>query len=236
MAEDLVGDEEMADVRTREAPACRAVTFLVERSRIRPVLGALDVDPSIRRERGAVAAHARWRDAIEQVDAPAHAFYQILRKADAHQVARTIGRKRAVYHLEDAVHVRLGFSYRQATNAEPDPFAGVDDGFRCRDTQLVVNAALHDGEERLRAAAILAMQLLQRADASLEPANAPLTGVARGRVVALARNDVIELHDHVCAEVALDLHHRFRCEPVARSIDVAAELDAILVDRAERRK
>src|SRR3982750_863478 len=178
MAEDLVGDEEVADVRAREAPARRAVTFLVERSRIRPVLGALDVDPSIRRERGTVAAHACRRDAIEQVDAAAHAFYQILGKADAHQVAWTIGRKRAVDHLEDAVHVRLGFSDRQAADTEPDPFAAVDDGSRCRDTKLVVNAALHDWKKRLRTAAIVAMQLLQRAHASLQPANAPLAGGA----------------------------------------------------------
>src|SRR5205085_11984949 len=112
MAEDLVGDEEVADVRAREAPARRAITFLVERSRIGPVLGSLDVDPSIRRERGTVAAHARRRDAVEQIDAPAHAFYQIFGKTDAHQIAWSIGGQRAVDHLEDAVHVRLGFSDR----------------------------------------------------------------------------------------------------------------------------
>src|SRR5690242_10377118 len=112
MAEDLVRDEEMADVRAREALARGAFTVLVERSRIRPVLGALDVDAPIRGERRPVASHACRRDAVEEIDAAPYALHQILGKTDAHQVARAIGGKRAVDNLEDAVHVRFGLPNR----------------------------------------------------------------------------------------------------------------------------
>jgi hypothetical protein len=45
---------------------------------------------------------------------------------------------------------------------------------------------------------------------------------------------VIELHDHVGAEVAFDGHHRFGSELALRAIDVAAELDALFSDSPER--
>ena len=43
---------------------------------------------------------------------------------------------------------------------------------------------------------------------------------------------MIELHDHIGAEVALDLHHGLRREDVLRSIDVAAKLDAVFTHGA----
>ena len=70
--------------------------------------------------------------------------------------------------------------------------------------------------------------------AARQPAQAALARVARGGLVALAGNDVVELHDHVGAEVALDPHHGFGRERAPRSVDVAAELDAVLDDRAQR--
>jgi hypothetical protein len=44
---------------------------------------------------------------------------------------------------------------------------------------------------------------------------------------------VIELHDHVGAKVALDLHHVFRREDMSRSVEMAAELDSALLDGAQ---
>jgi len=44
---------------------------------------------------------------------------------------------------------------------------------------------------------------------------------------------VIELHDHVGAQVALDLYHRLGREESARAIDVRLELDAVFIDGAE---
>ena len=44
---------------------------------------------------------------------------------------------------------------------------------------------------------------------------------------------MIELHDHVGAEVALDLHDRLGREAASRAVDVTAELDAVLVHLAQ---
>src|SRR5690349_14189956 len=110
MPENLVGDEEMADIRSREATARGTVAPFIERARIGAKLSALDVDASLGRERRAVPSHARRRDAIEEIDTATHTFDEILRKAHAHQVSRPIVWQRVVHDLENAVHVRLRFA------------------------------------------------------------------------------------------------------------------------------
>ena len=105
------------------------------------------------------------------------------------------------------------------------------DGARGFAAEMRVNSALDDREERLRAAGIVRqLELSTSAQAPREPADASLARVARRRLVGLAGNDVIELHDHVGAEVALDLHHDLGREETARAVDVGLELDALLVD------
>jgi hypothetical protein len=71
-------------------------------------------------------------------------------------------------------------------------------------------------------------------DTSGKPADAALARVARRGCIGLSRNDVIELHDHVGAKVVLDAHHRFGRELPKRAIEMAAELDTVLADRAQR--
>src|SRR5262245_40844138 len=55
--EDLVGDEEVPDVRARESRTRDTVALLVQRPRVGSVLGALDVEPAGAGEDGTVAAH-----------------------------------------------------------------------------------------------------------------------------------------------------------------------------------
>src|SRR5262249_35445963 len=110
-AEDLVGGEEMPDVRARESRARRAVALVIQRLRIGAVLGAFDVETPIARECSAVATHSSGRDAIEQIHAAAHAFDEVFGKADAHEIAWAVARELTVQDLEDAVHVGLGFAY-----------------------------------------------------------------------------------------------------------------------------
>ena len=70
-------------------------------------------------------------------------------------------------------------------------------------------------------------------EAPLEPADGSLTGIVRGREVRLPGDDVVELHDDIGAEIPLDVDDALGGEAATGAIDVAAELDAILVDAAE---
>ena len=107
---------------------------------------ALDVQPPVAREHGAVAPHPRRRHAVEQVHAAAHALHEILREAHAHQVAWAVFRKHLVHVLEDAVHVGLGLAHGQSADAEALPVAHVADGRGRLSAQVGVDAALHDRE------------------------------------------------------------------------------------------
>src|SRR5260221_4845399 len=67
-----------------------------------------------------------------------------------------------------------------------------------------------------------------------QPPQPALARVARNGGLALPRNDVIELHDHVGTEISLDAHHPLGREAPARPIEVTAKLHPILVHRPQR--
>src|SRR5688500_932508 len=60
-AEHLVRDEEMTEVRAREARARRTRAFHIERPWVVPELAAFDVEPAVAREHRAISSHARRR-------------------------------------------------------------------------------------------------------------------------------------------------------------------------------
>jgi hypothetical protein len=141
-----------------------------------------------------------------------------------------------VHRLEDPIHLRLRLADGETPDAESLPVAHVADGTRRLDPQVGVDAALDDGKQGLVRAVLnrlLAVQVIEGARAARQPAHAPLTRVARRGRVALAGNDVIELHDDIGAEVALDAHHALGSEAAAGAVDVAAEVHPVLVDGAQ---
>ncbi len=68
----------------------------------------------------------------------------------------------------------------------------------------------------------------------IEPPNAALRRVSCHVQARLPRNDVVELHDHVSAEILFDAHHRLGSEPAPRAVEVASEIDTVLVDCTQR--
>src|ERR1700693_3863125 len=113
--------------------------------------------------------------------------------------------------------------------------------------QVRVNSPLYDREERRLIPRIVTWEFLARrvlqwlsslqsldfGQAAREPPDASLTRIAGGRLVGLARDDVIELHDDVRSQVALDLHHDLGREESPRTVDVGLKLDAFLIDGTE---
>src|SRR4051812_25547366 len=106
----------MPNVAARKPPARRTVAAFVQRPGIGSELGALDVEPAVACEGRAVAPHSRGSHTVEEIHAAYGAFHEVLGKAHAHEVARPVARQLGIHHLEDAIHVRLGFAYREAAN------------------------------------------------------------------------------------------------------------------------
>ena len=119
--------------------------------------------------------------------------------------------------------------------AEADPRVRAGNRARRLAPQLGVDPTLHDREERLLGRwrpRVLAREPRVLREAPRQPAERALHRLAGERQGALPGRDVVELHDHVGAEVALDLHHQLGREADAASVDVALELDPVLVDAA----
>src|SRR2546426_1689255 len=84
----LLGDEEVAEIRARKSPARVAATPLLERPGVTGVLRMLDHERAIGGEALAVAGVPRGQHAIEEIHALADRLDQILGLAHAHEIAR----------------------------------------------------------------------------------------------------------------------------------------------------
>src|SRR5690606_38795206 len=236
-AEHLVRRVKMTKVRTREAATGIAVTSLVQRKRVGAIFGALDVHPSIRGERGAVAPHPGGCHAVEEIHTPRDTLDQILGNAYTHDVARPVFRKRLVANLEHGVHVRLRLSHGESADRVTRPVIHVTNGNGRFHSQVGVYASLYDGEESLPGVCAsfgavprppARLQMLECLETASEPAHAALAGIACTRGIRLSGYHVVELHDHVRAKIPLDLHHGLGREREPRAIHVTAELDSFL--------
>ena len=179
-SEDLVGDVEVAQIGAGEARAGGAIAAFVEGALVVPELGPLDVEASVGGENRAVAAHARRRHAVEQVYAAPDAFDEVLGKPDAHEVARA-GLWRGRRGRRRASRTWPALASPTESPPMPKPFqsciADRRGGFAAK---VGVNAALHDGKERLLAdcsAGLCASAPLERLDGSARA----IEGSARSR-------------------------------------------------------
>ena len=99
-------------------------------------------------ERRGIAAVARRQHAVEHIDAGADAGEEVLRPADAHQIARFLDRQQRRRRAEGGDHLRRRLADAEAAQG----VAGkVQRGQLAaqRAAQLQIGAALHDGEQRL---------------------------------------------------------------------------------------
>ena len=82
----------MMQVGARIGARRRVGARLVERARVVAVARVVEVDRAEARERRAVAAVTGRQHAVEHIDAALDRLEQIVRHADAHEIARPIGR------------------------------------------------------------------------------------------------------------------------------------------------
>src|SRR3990172_545287 len=112
-AEDFVRHDEVAHVGAGEVRAAIARAALFHRARIAGVGRVLHVHPARARQGRAVARQPGGQDAVEDVHAAPQAVDQILRRADAHEVARLVGGQNVVHRFERRVHLIFRLAHRQ---------------------------------------------------------------------------------------------------------------------------
>src|SRR2546423_10109961 len=244
----------MTQVGARVSAADRARASVVEGPGVGRPARVLDVQLSARGERLPVATVARRHHAVEHVNAARDALYQVFRRADAHQVARRVRRHLWRDPFDHLVHHFLLFAHAQS----PDGVAVeayFDRSRKALAPQVKVRRALHDAEDGLTTAQgfncrrafrparvrafctarvrAFALQLVEARARATRPARGQLHRGARRVVRGLAGRALVERHHDVGAERGLHLHRDFGREETETTINVRAELDALLRDASQ---
>ncbi|MNS96680.1 hypothetical protein D3C72_1309930 [compost metagenome] len=94
-----------------------AITVFIQRRSIILVLGITDFYHTVSHEQMAVTGITRWHHAVEHIDTATHAFNQVFRLADAHQVTRLIFRNLRANMFKNAVHILFWLTDRQAAHS-----------------------------------------------------------------------------------------------------------------------
>ena len=114
--EHLAAAEEMVDIGAGMALACGACTGLVDGPLIVEVAGVPHIDGAASSDGLAGAARAGRDDAIEHIDASLDRSDDIVGPADAHEIARPVGRKMRQRRIKDAKHLVLAFTDGEAAH------------------------------------------------------------------------------------------------------------------------
>ena len=222
--EQLLGGEEVAQVGAGEGSTSIAGTFVVGGPRVAGVARRLDLQPAGAGEEQPVAGDAGGKDAVEQVDARHRAAQQILRRADAHEVARLVRGQERRRVLDAFPHPgRLLADGEAAQRAAGKIQLG--DLRRVARAQVLVQPALDDAEEVARPCETLPFVL-----AALLPAGGPGHRLFVVGAVGSRGRALVEGHQDVAAELGLDLHRPLRRQLLLAAVDVAAEDGALFGD------
>jgi len=161
--------------------------------------------------------------AVKNVDAAQHALDQVLRGADAHQVARLVFGQDGIDHLNRAVHVGFALADRKPADGMPREAQTADHPRRfC--AQILKNAALHDTKQGLVIPFF-----------SIQAAVCPEVGAFHGFlgvVVVKGVRAFVESHNDIRPEVFLDRDRAFGGQAFHGAIDVGFESHPIGVDLA----
>ena len=200
---------------------------------VRP-LAVLDVDDTFGGKQHPVAAVAGRHHAVHHVDTAVDGFQDVGRRADAHQVAGSVGRQDGADLLDHLVHHLMWLAHGQTSDGVPlrsdrSDLLGRDPA------QVGVHRALHDGEQGLRITVTFGM-FGQVRHAAVQPAVGHLhRGLGIG-IFTRIRRTLVESHDDVGPDLAFDLHDTLRGEQVRRTVDVGLEADAFLADLSRGRE
>ena len=165
---------------------------------------------------------------IEHIDTAFDGLKDVLRCADAHQIAGLILRQDVIDHLNHLVHHFCWFSNSQTTNSVAVS-SEISHMFCSILTEILIGTTLHDGEETLFIA-IEWLRLTESLHTAFEPALCQSQTLLCVLVITLSWRTLVEGHHDVCSDDALRIHHVLRGKDVLRTVDMATELTTFLME------
>ena len=227
----------MPDIRAAVFPAGGTAAALLDRALIQLVGLVQEVQLAVIGVHVAVAAVPAGIDAVEKVDAALHAFQDIRRRADAHQVSGLSKRQMRHDDIQDMVHFLVALAHGQPADRVTRQIQ-FGDFLRVADADVLKGRALVDAEQKLLSVDGLrqAVQTFQFGLAAAQPAggavHAALHVILRGRIL----DTLVEGHRDGGGEVRLDLHALLRPHEYLPAVHVRVEMDTLFFDLAQVRQ
>ena len=226
--QDLAALVEVAQVGAGIVATGVAAAGLVDGAGVVGIAGIADAQQAVPGVEKAGAGVARGNDAVEHVHPAAHGLDDVLRLADAHQVARPVGGQQGGGGLEDVVAFLHRFAHRQPADGiavETD----LEQALGRFAAQAGIHAALDDAEQGRR---VVAMGRLR----APRPAQRQRHRFARLGLGSRIGRALVEDHDDVGAQRALHGHGAFRRQLHQAAVHRRAEAHTLLADLAHLRQ
>ncbi len=171
-----------------------------------------DIDDPFRSIEHPVPGVAGRQHAVEHINSPGDAFQNIFGRPDPHEVAGFVFRENFCHQFCHCIHILRRFAYGEsAYSVALAPMSS--DGFGRDFSQLRIGAALNDWEKSLLVA-INRFGVVEAFDATLQPAMCEAERFFGVLEIARVGRTLIEGHNNVGADDALDVHHIFWRENV----------------------
>src|SRR5215471_18594770 len=224
--------KEMPKIRTSVATANGTGTLRIDGALVVDVAGVLDEHAALGGVEAGVAGRARGKNAIHHIDAESDVVSDLFGAADAHEVARPVGRKKSGYFRGHFTSDVVRFADREAADGVTGKIES-EKLVSAFAAQVGECSPLHDAELPLRQAAILLCVLRKIVARALRPGSGALQsgfgeGARSGRFDAF-----IEDHGNVRAQRELYLSGLFRSEEMLRAVEMRPEAYAVVADLAQ---
>ena len=232
---DFSRGEEMPKIRTSVATANGTGTLRIDGALVVDVAGVLDEHAALGGVEAGVAGSARGKNAIHHIDAESDVVGDLFGAADAHEVARPVGRKKGGYFSGHFTSDVVRFADSEAADGVTGKIES-EKLVSAFAAQVGECGPLHDAELPLRQAAILMSMLRKIVASTLRPGGGALEsgfgdGAWSGRFDAF-----IEDHGNVRAQCELYLSGLFRSEEMLRAVEMRTEAYAVVGDFAQIRE
>lgn len=180
-------------------------------------------------EEKTVAAAASGEDAIHHVHTLRNKIEDLLRLADAHEVAGLVGGEGGGDVASDFAACFVGLADSEAADGVAGKIESHQRGC-IFEAKVQIGPALDDGEEHLAGFVAELVEVISAADSPVEGARGSILGE---RAISGSFDALVEDHDDVCAQGDLDIEGTFRGKEMLGAIEMRAEGDALVGDSAQ---
>ncbi len=201
-AEDLLGFDEVTEISAGEVAAGVAFAAQLDGGGVFGEGGVFKVEGACGGKCGAVASKAGGKHAIKHVHSTRNHFDDLRRGAESHCVPWAVLREEGNGIFDGAEHFVFGFPHTDAS----DGVAIKADLYECAGaflSQIGVRGALDDAKKE---GPIFLRLCIPPSTAPMGPANGKIEALGGILVAAWMRGALVEKHDNIGTEVALDFH------------------------------